>query len=112
METEFKKGRKMKIRRRVVTSPKSLEFGHLTLLFCTGRQRNVPTCKTHVQSVQSVQGCCFFSLKPLSSLLSDDVPRPRLIGCVLSFPSEHCDSLTCIPVREKLKSLRFWMWNL
>ena len=31
-------------------SPKNLEFGHLTLLFCRGRQRNVPKCRTHVQS--------------------------------------------------------------
>ena len=31
-------------------SPKRLEFGHFTLLFCRGQQRNVPKCKTHVQS--------------------------------------------------------------
>ena len=27
-------------------SPQNLEFGHFTLLFCRGRQRNVPKCKT------------------------------------------------------------------
>ena len=40
-------------------SPHNLEFGHFTLLFCTGRQRNVPEFKTHVQSD------CFRSLNLL-----------------------------------------------
>ena len=40
-------------------SPKYLEFGHFTLLFCRGQQRNVPKCKTHVQSN------CFCSFKPI-----------------------------------------------
>ena len=40
-------------------SPTNLEFGHFTLLFCRGRQRNVPKCKTHVQSD------CFCSLNLL-----------------------------------------------
>ena len=40
-------------------SPQNLEFGHFTLLFCRGRQRNVPKCKTHVQSD------CFCSLNIL-----------------------------------------------
>ena len=31
-------------------SPQNLKCGHFTLLFCRGRQRNVPKCKTHVQS--------------------------------------------------------------
>ena len=31
-------------------SPQNLQCGHFTLLFCRGRQRNVPKCKTHVQS--------------------------------------------------------------
>ena len=31
-------------------SPKDLELGHFTLLFCRGRQRNVPRFKTHVHS--------------------------------------------------------------
>ena len=31
-------------------SPKNLEFGHSTLLFCTGRQRNVRKFKKHAQS--------------------------------------------------------------
>ena len=30
-------------------SPQNLEFGPFTLLFCRGRQRNVPKYKTHVQ---------------------------------------------------------------
>ena len=40
-------------------SRENLKFGHFTLLFCRGRQRNVPKCKTHVQSD------CFSSLSPL-----------------------------------------------
>ena len=40
-------------------SRENLKFGHFTLLFCRGRQRNVPKCKTHVQSD------CFCSLNPL-----------------------------------------------
>ena len=31
-------------------SRENLKFGHFMLLFCRGRQRNVPKCKTHVQS--------------------------------------------------------------
>ena len=31
-------------------SSQNLKCGHSTLLFCRGRQRNVPKCKTHVQS--------------------------------------------------------------
>ena len=31
-------------------SPQNLECGHFTLLFCRGRQRHVPKCKTDVQS--------------------------------------------------------------
>ena len=31
-------------------SPENLKFGHFALLFCQGRERNVPKCKTHVQS--------------------------------------------------------------
>ena len=40
-------------------SPQNLKCGHFTLLFCRGRQRNVPKCKTHVQSY------CFCSLNLL-----------------------------------------------
>ena len=40
-------------------SPENLKCGHSTLLFCRGRQRNVPKCKTHVQ------GDCFYSLNLL-----------------------------------------------
>ena len=32
-------------------SLENLKFGHFTLLFGRGRQRNVPKCKTHVQSI-------------------------------------------------------------
>ena len=31
-------------------SPQNLKCGHFTLLFCRGRQRNVPKFKTHLQS--------------------------------------------------------------
>ena len=37
-------------------SPQNLKCGHFMLLFCRGRQRNVPKCKMHVQSN------CFCSL--------------------------------------------------
>ena len=40
-------------------SLENMKFGHFALLFCRGRQRNVPKCKTHVQSD------CFCSLSPL-----------------------------------------------
>ena len=40
-------------------SPQNLEFGHFTLLFCRGRQRNVPKFITHVQ------GDCLSSLNLL-----------------------------------------------
>ena len=40
-------------------SPQNLQCGHFTLLFCRGRQRNVPKCKTHAQSN------CFWSLNLL-----------------------------------------------
>ena len=40
-------------------APQSLKCGHFTLLFCRGRQRNVPKCKMHVQSD------CFCSLNLL-----------------------------------------------
>ena len=35
------------VRSRSSQNPK---YGHFTLLFCRGRQRNVPKCKTYVQS--------------------------------------------------------------
>ena len=40
-------------------SPQNLKCGHFTLLFCRGRQRNVPKCKTHVKID------CFCSLNQL-----------------------------------------------
>ena len=40
-------------------SPQNLKCGHFTLLFCRGQPRNVPKCKTHVQSD------CFLSLNLL-----------------------------------------------
>ena len=39
-----------KISRRGSRSPDHARFGHFTLLFCRGRQRNVPRIKTHVHS--------------------------------------------------------------
>ena len=39
--------------------PQTLKCGHFTLLFCRGRQRNIPKCKTHVQND------CFCSLNLL-----------------------------------------------
>ena len=38
-------------------SPLTADFDHFTLLFCRGRQRNLLTCKTLEQSVQSY---CFW----------------------------------------------------
>ena len=40
-------------------SPQNLKCGHFTFFFCRGRQRNVPKCKTHLQSD------CFCSLNLL-----------------------------------------------
>ena len=40
-------------------SQQNLEFGHFTLMFCRGWQRNVTKFKTHVQN------CCFCSLNLL-----------------------------------------------
>ena len=39
-------------------SPQNLKCGHFTLLFCRGRHRNVPKCKTHVQRL-------FLLIKPI-----------------------------------------------
>ena len=39
-----------KIRRWGSRSPVDTELGHFTLLFCRGRQRNVPRIITHVHS--------------------------------------------------------------
>ena len=54
-------------------SQQNLKCGHFTLLFCRGRQRNAPKCKTHVQSdcFCSLNLTCFaaLSLPPPSSLL-------------------------------------------
>ena len=44
-DVEFKK-----ISRRSSHSPDNAEFGHFTLLFCRGRQRNVQRFITHVHS--------------------------------------------------------------
>ena len=42
-----------------LSSPQNLEFGHFTLMFCSGHQRNVPKFNTNVQSD------CFSSLNLL-----------------------------------------------
>ena len=51
-------------------SPQNLKCGHFTLLFCRGRQRNVPKCKTHLQSDCFCSSSnCFAALSLPSSLL-------------------------------------------
>ena len=50
-------------------SRENLKCGHFTLLFCRGRQRNVPKCKTHVQSVLQQTRCSVVFSLPLPSLL-------------------------------------------
>ena len=40
----------LKFSRRGPRSLDNAEFGHFTLLICSGRQRNVPRFKTHVHS--------------------------------------------------------------
>ena len=47
-----------KVRKKILRSrsPQNLKCGHFTLLFCRGRQRNVPKYRTHMQSD------CFCSL--------------------------------------------------
>ena len=44
-------------------SSQTADFNHFALLFCWGRQRNVPSCRMHVQSEQSH---CFFLINPLT----------------------------------------------
>ena len=52
-------------------SPQNFAFGHFTLLFCIGRQRNVPKCKTQVQSdCFSSLNLFFVALLSLSSSLN------------------------------------------
>ena len=69
-----KKKRMKKITVVCSRSPRNLEFGHCTLLFCRVRQKNGPKFKTHVQSG------CFYSLNllslplPLSLLKASDTP--------------------------------------
>ena len=53
-------------------SPQNLKCGHFTLLFCRGRQRNVPKCKRPVQSD------CFCSLDLLFAALSLALPSSLL----------------------------------
>ena len=60
-------------------SPQILEFGHFTLLFCTGRHRNVPKFKTHVQ------GDCFSSLNLLFCGVVVVCRRRRCLSYVVSF---------------------------
>ena len=55
----YKLRKKMKITVVLSCSPQNLKCGHFTLLFCRGRQRNVPYSKTHLQSD------CFCSLNLL-----------------------------------------------
>ena len=60
-------------------SPQILEFGHFTLLFCTGRHRNVPKFKTHVQ------GDCFSSLNLFFLRRCCCCRRRRCLSYVVSF---------------------------
>ena len=71
-------------------SPQNLKCGHFTLLFCRGRQRNVPKCKTHVQSD------CFSSL----NLLFCGVVVPVVVA-VLGFGSDNSLKWPQISKRSK-----------
>ena len=50
-----------KFSRRGSRSPDNAEFGHFTLLFCRGRQRNVPKFITHVQKLLFCSSNLLFS---------------------------------------------------
>ena len=63
------------IRSRSLENPK---FGHFTLLFCRVRHRNVPKCKTHMQSD------CFCSLSPLFCGVLVAVAVPRFLNSLFS----------------------------
>ena len=68
-----KKEKLVVMRSRSRKKPETVDY--FTLLFCRGRQRNVPKCKTHVQSD------CFCSLSLLFSLMAFSLPSPS------SFPN-------------------------
>ena len=51
------------INRRGSCSPNNAEYGHFTLLFCRGRQRNLPRIITHAHSV-AVAVVVFSSFRP------------------------------------------------
>ena len=52
-------------------SPQNLKFGHFTLLFCGGRQRNVPKFKMHVR----IGAIVFVQMLLLPSSLLNRVPK-------------------------------------
>ena len=67
-ERRLSKGKERKFAIMCSRPRQNLKFGHLTLIFCRGRQRNVPKCKKHVQRD------CFvtFSLTFSFSFSNDD----------------------------------------
>ena len=58
-------------------SPQNLKFGHFTLLFCRGRQRNVQKHITHVQSD------CFLLINLIVSVLWRSCCRRRCLSSLL-----------------------------
>ena len=78
-------------------SSQNLKCGHFMLFFCRGRQRNVPKCKTHVQSD------CFCSLSQLFcgvfatvaiSVVVAKLPytwERRFVQMVRNFPPFHSE---------------------
>ena len=87
-------------------SQQNLEFGHFTLLFCTGRQRNVPKCKTHVQSN------CFSSFKPATHLAilcadrRDQRKSPGVPGAAIAIFADRSDRRIKSPISD-MSAIKF-----
>ena len=70
-ETENEKFAVMSLR-----SPQNLKFSNVTLLFCQGRQRNVPKFITHMQGiVLLIKSYCFMTFPLLSPLYLLKLPN-------------------------------------
>ena len=74
-------------------APQNPKCGHFTLLFCRGRQRNVPKCKTHLQSD------CFCSLNLSVFFAALSLPLP---SSLLKLPNVFDDRRTVYPLDGNL----------
>ena len=69
------KEKERKTCRHTFTFSRKLKFGHFMLLFCRGRERIVPKCKTHVQRL-------FLLIKPI--VLWSSRCRPRCLSSLVT----------------------------